>query len=447
MHDVTTLSSAAPARRAGKRKIYFGWKVTMIGAIVLGLQSAFVTQAFGSYAVVMREEFGWSTMVFSIAYAFNRSESGLLGPLQGWALNRYGAQRVMSLGAVFIVAGFVWLSQISTPLGFILAYFVASVGTGLAGFMTITTEIVHWFEKKRSRAVSMSNLGVAIGGLGAPLVVVVLRTLGWRWGAALTGIAIGAFVLAVSRKFGHRPETVGEPIDGIEPGTEPELDANGDPVVARPQVHVSARDALRTRAFWMLGFGHASALLVVGVVLAHLSLFLTSEQGYSLGQAALVMAAISPVQLLGMVAGGFLGDKVDKRWLCSIAMFGHVIGLLMLTFAVNILMVVAFVVLHGVAWGMRGPLMVAIRADYFGTRSLGQIQGYNSIILMFATVGGPLFAGVLADVTGSYQLGFTILALMATTGSVLFLLARPPVVASPDPVVPAGIAAVAPGGG
>jgi MFS family permease len=446
VHDRTG-PGAARSRRAGAPRtprLYFGWKVTIVGSVILALHSAFVLQAFGSYAVVLREEFGWSTMTFSVAYAFNRAESGLLGPLHGWALQRFGAKRVMQVGAVFLLVGFLWFSQINTPLGFIVSYFVVAVGAGLAGFLTITTEIVHWFERRRSRALSMSNLGIAAGGLVAPLVVVMLRVLGWRLGAALTGIAVGAFVFAIAPMFGQRPEDRGEPIDGISPDAEPERDANGDVMPARPaQVQISARDALRTRAFWMLAFGHASALLVVGVVLAHLSLYLTSEQGYSLQKASFVMAAIAPLQVFGMVAGGFLGDKFDKRWLCSFAMLGHVFGLLMLTFATHIWMVGAFVVLHGIAWGMRGPLMVAIRADYFGPLSLGKIQGYTSIILMLAMVGGPLFAGILADTTGSYQLGFTILAILATTGTALFLLAKPPaapVQGHPDPTLVSGAA-------
>lgn len=55
-------------------------------------------------------------------------------------------------------------------------------------------------------------------------------------------------------------------------------------------------------------------------------------------------------------------------------------------------------------------------------------MGYTSLILMLGMVGGPLLAGVLADTTGSYQTGFTILAALAATGSVLFALARPPAI-------------------
>jgi MFS family permease len=75
---------------------------------------------------------------------------------------------------------------------------------------------------------------------------------------------------------------------------------------------------------------------------------------------------------------------------------------------------------------MRGPLMAAIRADYFGSASFGMISGISSMVLMVGMMGGPLVAGILADRTGSYVPGFAVLALLAALGSVFFLLARRP---------------------
>ena len=54
-----------------------------------------------------------------------------------------------------------------------------------------------------------------------------------------------------------------------------------------------------------------------------------------------------------------------------------------------VLMVLAFTVLHGLAWGTRGPLMVALRADYFGPSSFGTIMGFSSLIVMLGMSGGP----------------------------------------------------------
>jgi MFS family permease len=83
-------------------------------------------------------------------------------------------------------------------------------------------------------------------------------------------------------------------------------------------------------------------------------------------------------------------------------------------------------VLHGVAWGLRGPFMQALRADYFGLQAIGMILGLSAIIISIGQVAGPLIAGAFADLTGNYRSGFTLLALVAGSGSLLFLLARKP---------------------
>jgi MFS family permease len=86
----------------------------------------------------------------------------------------------------------------------------------------------------------------------------------------------------------------------------------------------------------------------------------------------------------------------------------------------------AFAVLHGAAWGLRGPFMQALRADYFGLQSIGMILGLSAILVSLGQVAGPLIAGIFADATGNYRAGLTLLALVAGSGSVLFLLARKP---------------------
>jgi MFS family permease len=87
---------------------------------------------------------------------------------------------------------------------------------------------------------------------------------------------------------------------------------------------------------------------------------------------------------------------------------------------------------HGTAWGLRGPFMQAIRADYFGRSSIGMIIGLSSLIIVFGQIGGPILAGVFADWTGNYRMGFTILAALAGVGSLFFLMAKPPVKAKEE---------------
>ncbi|MEZ4480533.1 MAG: MFS transporter [Dehalococcoidia bacterium] len=132
------------------------------------------------------------------------------------------------------------------------------------------------------------------------------------------------------------------------------------------------------------------------------------------------------MQFVGTISGGFLGDRFDKRRLVIVCMGMHVGGLLLLAQATSAWMIVAFAVLHGLAWGWRGPQMAAIRADYFGRENFGKILGVSNMIIIVGTISGPIIAGVIYDQTGSYKIGFDILAGIAAVGTTFFVLARKP---------------------
>ncbi|MGF1596373.1 MAG: MFS transporter [Acidimicrobiales bacterium] len=402
--------------------VFHGWKVVGAGAAIQALHSGLMNLAFGNYAVVLEREYGWSKTLFSAAYSLTRVESGLLGPAQGWALDRYGTKRVMRLGVVVMTIGFLLFSQIRTAPQFFGAYLVMSVGMSLSGFLSITTATVRWFERKRARALALSGTGFAIGGIVTPGVVWLLETHGWRWTAGLSAVLFFAVAMPLVSVFGPSPAELGQPVDGT-PSAGLDARARAEGVT---DVHFTATEALRTQAFWMISLGHASALLVVGAVIAHLPLYLTTEQGMTLQQASFVGGALPLLQLVGQLVGGVLGDRFNKRLLASCAMLGHMAGLLLLTYATSRWMIWLFIPLHGLAWGIRGPLMQALRADYFGATSFGKIMGLSSLVVMLGMIGGPLLAGILADTTGSYRLGFTILAFLAGAGLTFFVLASPP---------------------
>ena len=192
------------------------------------------------------------------------------------------------------------------------------------------------------------------------------------------------------------------------------------------RVDFTPREALHTRAFWLISFGHASALLVVSAVMVHLILYLEQSRGFSLGSAATVVAVLTLVTALGQIAGGFLGDRFAKRKIAALAMFGHSAGLLALAWGDAFAWVVVFTLAHAPAWGMRGPLMQAMRADYFGRRHFGTIMGFSSLVINVGMVSGPLIAGAMADHFGNYEYGFTLLAIFAALGAIFFVFATPP---------------------
>ena len=384
-------------------------------------------QSYGAYVVLLQDEFGWSKALVAGAFALTRIESGVLGPLQGWLVDRYGPRPILSVGIVLFGAGFILFSQINSLLTFYLTFALIAVGASLGGFATVMVSLVNWFNVHRAKAISISQIGYSFGGLSVPLVILCMEAFGWRTTALLSGIAILVIGLPLVQVVKHRPDEIGETADGL---------ASLEKDKSKLQQFFSerdftAREAMRTHSFWFISLGHACALLTVSAVMVHLVPHLTEGMGFTLAQAGIVISLMTAFQMLGQIVGGYLGDKVNKRYLCIGCMSAHAIGLLLLAYADSIIMVGFFAALHGLAWGIRGPLMVALRADYFGPRSFGTIMGFSSLIVMIGMSTGPIFAGYMADIYGNYELGFSYLAFGAFLGSFFFLAATPPKIPKP----------------
>ena len=222
--------------------------------------------------------------------------------------------------------------------------------------------------------------------------------------------------------MGVRREETGEPVDGISPSKVSETPrAEGV-----QDAHFTTSEAVRTHSFWMIALGHGAALLVVSSVLTLLPLYLTEDRGFSAGRAALIAGFVPLFQFIGTFTGGYLGDRFNKRLIAGVAMLMHGSGLLAMVYFDTWITIGVFVVLHGLAWGLRGPQMAALRADYFGSSSFGPIMGLSSLIITCFAVTGPVLAGYLADRTGDFQLGFTILSLGTIAGFIFFVFATPP---------------------
>ena len=398
--------------------LFYGWWIVAAGFGIEFLIGALMFHAYGAYAVLLREEFGWSKTILSAAFAMSRAESGILGPIQGWLTDRFGPRALIRIGMTVFGVGFLLFSRIDGPVMFFLTFFMMALGSSLGGYLPVSVALVTWFRRRRALALSISGMGMSTGGLLAPLVALSLTRFGWRWTAVASGLVVLLIGVPLAQIVRHRPEAYGLNPDGdtVRPEVARNIDARA----------FSARQALGTRAFWYVSLGHGAALLVVSAVMVHMVIHVTERLGYSLHQAGVVVALLTVMQATGQLSGGWLGDRFSKRWICAGCMVGHASALLVLAFASTYWMVLAFAVLHGLSWGMRGPLMAAIRADYFGSASFGTITGVSSMIVMFGMILGPLVAGVLSDRTGSYVPGFTLLAALAALGSLAFARARRP---------------------
>ena len=132
---------------------HYGWYIVAMGTM-LQLTTNFVSQAYSILIVVMEDSFGWSLTVTALAYSLRAVIGALLSPWAGVMGDRYGAKRVMLIGAGFFTAGLVLLSTI-TEIWQLFLYYSIILGIAQAMFrVNIPTTVAAWFKQK---------LGVAVG--------------------------------------------------------------------------------------------------------------------------------------------------------------------------------------------------------------------------------------------------------------------------------------------
>ncbi len=406
-------------------KIFYGWRMTAAACGIQFLLAALLMQSFGLYIAALSDELGWSKTALSGAAALQSVEAAIIGPVLGWVVDRFGPQSMIRLGMLIFGVGLLCLSQIDTLTGFYVSAILMAIGTSLCGYFPLSVALVQWFERYRARALSIMSLGLAMGGLAVPVVAWAMQSFGWRAAALGSGVVAIVVGIPMARIIRRRPEDHGEFIDGIAPiasHTPLQEDSGKQPIVHE----FTAKEALRTQAFWMLAIGHGLALLVVTAVNVHAITHMKEGLGYSVSEAGMVIMLMTVGQMGGVLLGASMGDRYDKRVVAALCMVSHMVGLLCLTYATHVSALAAFAAFHGVAWGLRGPFMQAIRADYFGRNAIGMILGLSAAIIAVGQVAGPMVAGMLADLTGNYRLGFTLLALVAGLGSLSFMLAKKP---------------------
>ena len=405
------------------KNLFYGWRIVAAGGVLTALISGFLNQSFGAYVAVLSEEKGWSKTALSAAAIIKPVEAAALGPILGWCMDKFGPRNMIRIGVILFGLGFMLLSRIDSLPELYLAFLSIALGASLCGQFPINVVIIHWFERQRARALSTAWMGTAAGGLIVPIVAWVMHEYSWREAALMSGVVFVIASWPLARVIHSRPEDIGLTVDGLPP--EPQKE--GEP--AAPSAHdqgYTVKQALRSPAFWLISLGHCFALLAVIAVNVHAISHIKESLGYAISEAALFYTLVLVFQTGGIMLGWVIGDKYDKRHIAGCCMFAHMAGILLLAYATGPLMLVLFAALHGTAWGLRGPFMAAMRADYFGRRQIGMIIGISSLIVVMGQMTGPMLAGYLADTFGNYRTAYTVLALLPGGGSLFFLTLKKP---------------------
>jgi len=423
------------ARQRGEG--FYGWWIVSIAAILNGYGAGVNFYGFSVFFNPLREEFGWSRAATAGVFSLSRLEGAPLGPLIGWLIDKVGSKKMMVTGLAITGAGFMSMYFIQSLWMFYLIYgvFIAT-GFSMGFFQAPQAMVTNWFLRKRSRALAYLAIGAGVGGaVMVPVMGQFMGVVGWRWTAVSVGALMWVGGIPLALTLTHRPEDVGQVPDGLLAPAKSRAADDPEVVVSTPLQRTEAAEAdepeftvgqaVRTSSFWLLllAMSFRSAILSSIVVhqIAHLE-----DIGIARHTAESALGFMILLSIPGRALFGWVGDRVSKQYLLAVASVLQGIGIFILANATGLAYVWPFLLIYGLGYGGAIPLTQALRADLFGRKAFATIGG---IIMPATTVGavlGPIFAGYMYDVTGSYRIAFYTFVVLILLSGLTFLFVRTP---------------------
>ena len=432
------------------RGVFYGWWLVGIAVVLLTLMAVSVFQGLGTFLVALQTEFGWSRTVLSGAFSLSRAQGAVIGPIEGWLIDKVGNRRMILFGYLLMAFGFLMFSQVGNnafwDIGvfrlesgvwqFYIAFITISLGSGVGGWLAIMALLNNWFVRQRSLAIATSMSGIHLGGLLVPVLALGIELYGFRWTTFGIAIFLAALILPVFTVLRDKPEDVGMLPDGDRAGARrpTERGATQAATADDDEQEFTAMQALKTRAFWILTIVHMSSSVSIVTLALHLAPKLT-DMGMSLSGAGTIVLIYTILALPTQFVAGWLADRMPKPPLIFFFILLQGIAIMLVAVTDQIFMALIFAILYGIGFGGRIPLLTSIRGDYFGRKAFATIMGLsqmpNNICMIFA----PLFAGFMFDTTGTYFIPFAFFGLLNVLGAFLMLTVKRPQVqeASPDP--------------
>ena len=403
------------------KDIFYGYWI-LLGTIFLHfLDSGLYFYGFSVFYTPIRLEYGWSAAAVSGAISFSRLEGGIEGPLVGYLIHRCGVRKILCLGVLLTGLGYILMIYVDTIWALYLVYGgVLSVGYNMGFTHSLSTLINNWFIKKRARAMSIYALAAGVGGaIIVPLLSKSIQLYGWRSTAIYSGLTFWIIGFPSVLVFKNYPEDMGLLPDGDTP-----LPSGQDSETSlESESELTTREALKSGTFRRLLLAESLRTFLLGSIVLHQIPHLINI-GIDEVTAASILGLMISISVPGRLIFGFLGDYIEKRKLIAITMIIQGIGVLVFAFASTLFHVYAFVIIYGLTYGGCIPLLMAFRGDIFGRKKYAQMSGIMSPFRMIGNVVGPVFAGFLFDVTGSYRIAFLVFTCLAIMSGLSFFFVK-----------------------
>jgi len=408
------------------KRIFYGWWVILAGTIIGAIGGGIYVYGFTTFFLPLQKELGLSRTAYSAVVSVARLEGAIEGPIAGWLIDRFGARKLMVIGLLMFGAGFILMYWMDSLLYFILV-FVGLIAIGHnTGFLLGAFALANkWFIRQRSKATGFVSTAFGIGGaVVVPILGWLIIQYGWRLAALVAGVATLVIGLPALLMIRSTPEGKGLLPDGAEAETKEEEKAE-KPSEAAGEISFSVKEALKSRAFWILSLGFNMRMFVIGSIWVHMvPLFVW--KGFDEQQAANAIGIILVCTIPSRIGFGWLGDRYPKNRLLMLCCTIETVALIIALTTQSLWLVYLFAIVWALGYGV-APLNVSIIGEYFGRKNFATIRGTQTLSYALGTLTGPIYAGYIYDVTQSYETAFiTCIAVYFLAGLVFLLFARPP---------------------
>jgi MFS family permease len=378
--------------------------------------------SFSVFLVPLVDEFRWSRGLTAGAQSMSTILQGLLAPVAGILVDRFGPRRVILAGAVLLSGASILGSTIRSA-GELYLYTGLLGAAGLVGLGPVPMGVLisRWFSERRGRAV-----GIAFSGMGfgvfvmGPLAQWLIASTGWRVASATLGVGSLCILVPVVWIAARDPQP--DRGEGAAAGARASASPEGS---SDPPAERTLGRALAAPAFWALWLANLCTPLAVFPIATHQVAF-AIDRGFAPMLAASVFGMAGLMSIVGRVSFGLAADRFGGPLAATVSYgctAGGALALLALETDPRAGWLVVYALLFGLGFGARGPIITAMASDLFGGRRFGVIYGALSVGNGVGGAIGPWFGGVVHDVMGSYRVVFLTSVVFCALGSVCFWLA------------------------
>ena len=408
------------------KPVFWGWYVVFSSFVMMTVIYG-ARYSFGVFVKPMFAEYDWPMTMISLAASINLLMYASAGVVAGWLLDRLAPKWITTISVLFLTAGFVAASFVTSPLGLFLSYGVlVGIGSAGSGAVACTASIGKWFVKKKGTAIGIAAMGIGLGTMiMAPLAGYIVKNYGWRTGFLGIGILTCIVGITMSQIFMGRdyPEHY-----GLQPDGEPPLPGKSisHPPPDNALKKISLKPILFDSRFYLLVACNVFAVMTVMMTFVHQVAYAINN-GIDKIEAAAAIGLIGIAGSLGRFFFGWLSDRIrDAKYSAALGYLLMAVGMYLLCQATNIITLYAFAIFYGFGYGSLAPVTPYLISDRFG----GQVLGVTYGLLTFFSTGiggglGPILGGVIFDHTGSYKPGWIMNTVFLVIISLLILTLKP----------------------